>query len=97
MNKMKWWFSVVEEAILNEDFIKEHPNYAGGRIEIWNDDYPYDVAEIRLLLPQEIFDKIREAIDSKEVDYFVIDGVSSEELEEELNRLEARNEHKRLD
>lgn len=97
MNKMKWWFSVVEEAILNREFTKEHPNYAGGRIEIWNDNYPHDIAEIRLLLPSEIFEKIREAIDFKEVDYFVIDGISSEELEEELNKLEVRNEHKRLD
>ena len=82
MKQKKWFFSQVEEALLNQSFSKKHPNYCGGRIEIYHRDEPYDVEEIRLLLPCEIFNAIREAIDFKEVDYFQIGHVHSEELEE---------------
>mgnify|MGYP001564866111 FL=1 len=82
----KWFFNIIEEAILNQDFEKKHPKNAGGRIEIWHKDEPYDVEEIRLLLPREMFEKIREALDFKEVDYFQIANVHSENLEEKLNK-----------
>ena len=79
-----WMFSVVEEMILNEDFNKKHPNMAGGRIEIFHKDEPYDVAEIRFMLPKEIYEPFREALDFKECDYFQLGDVRSEDLEEEL-------------
>jgi len=82
----KWMFSVVEEAILNEDFIKKHPNMRGGRIEIWHEDESYDVEEIRFMLPEEIFLPFREAIDMKECDYFQLGRVRSEDLEEFINK-----------
>ncbi len=83
----KFFFSIIEEAILNQDFEEEHPNYVGGRIEIWHNDYPHDIEEIRLLLPREIFSKIREALDMKKVDYFQIANIRSEDLEEKIEQL----------
>ncbi len=38
LNKKKekeWFFNIIEESLLNENFNKKYPNYAGGRIEIW--------------------------------------------------------------
>jgi hypothetical protein len=75
--KKKWFFTVVEEAI----FGKGLEDYAGGRIEIWHKDYPYDVEEIHLILPRKLFNKIREALDFQECDKFQIGDVFSEELE----------------
>lgn len=86
----KFMFSVVGEFILNEDFIKKHPDYAGGRIEIWHKDEPYDVEEIRLLLPEKMFLKIRDALDFKEVDVFQIGDVHSEDIEKRLKNKNGR-------
>lgn len=82
----QWFFSVVEETLLNEDFNKKYPDYAGGRIEIWHKDSPYDVEEIRLLLPREIFNKLREALDFQEVDMFQIGEVHSDDLLEFIKK-----------
>ena len=75
--KKKWFFNIVEEAM----FGKEWEGYAGGRIEIWHKDYPYDVEEIRLILPRNLFKKVREVLDFQECDKFQIGDVFSEELE----------------
>jgi len=80
VKKQKLFFSVVEEAILNEDFNKAHPNYAGGRIEIFHESYPYDIEEIRLMLPREMFEIIRDAIELKDIDYFQIGNVHSDDI-----------------
>jgi len=74
----KWFFNIIEEAMFDEKW----KDYAGGRIEIWHKDCPYDVEEIRLILPIKLFRKIREALDFQECDKFQIGNVFSEELEE---------------
>lgn len=74
----KWFFNIIEEMM----FSKEWEDYAGGRIEIWHRDCPYDVEEIRLILPRNLFEKVREALDFQECDKFQIGNVFSEELEE---------------
>jgi len=86
MKEKEFYFSVVEEGIQNEEFIKKYPDYAGGRIEIWHKDEPYDVEEIRLLLPRKIFNKIRNALEMAEMDYFQIANVYSEEILDKLNK-----------
>jgi hypothetical protein len=62
-NDKTFTFSVVEEMIMNTDFIKEHPGMMAGRIEIFMEGKEYDVEEIRLLLPTKMFEKIRDALD----------------------------------
>jgi len=91
----KWFFNVVEEGLMNEDFNKKHPNYAGGRIEIWHRDYPYDIEEIRLLLPREMFNAVRDAVDLKDLDCFQIGDVRSEDLEVHANKLIKRYERQK--
>ena len=85
--KKKLFFSVVEEMILNEDFIKKHPDYAGGRIEIHHEGYPYDIEEIRLMLPREMFNAIRDAIELKDIDYFQIGNVHSDDIYKRAKKL----------
>jgi len=87
MKKKKIFFSVVEEMILNKDFIKKHPDYAGGRIEIFHEDYPYDIDEIRLMLPRKMFNAIRDAIDLKDIDHFQIGDVHSDDIYKRANEL----------
>jgi len=84
--KKEFFFSVVEEAIQNEEFIQKHPNFGGGRIEIWHKDEPYDVEEIRLCLPREMFEKVRDALDFQEVDYFQIGRTHSEDILKRLKK-----------
>jgi len=92
MKKEKaWFFNIVEEAILNQDFEKKHPNFAAGRIEIWHKDCPFDIEEIRLLLPREIFNQIRDALDFKEVDHFQIANVYSDQLLKQVKRICKKN------
>ncbi len=74
----KWFFNIIEEAM----FDKKWKDYTGGRIEIWHKDCPYDVEEIRLILPTELFRKLREVLDFQECDEFQIGNVFSKELEE---------------
>lgn len=84
----KFFFSVVGEAILNPD-----PKYKGlwaGRIEIWHKDYPYDIDEISIVLPQKIFEKLYDAINFKETDYFILRNVYSEELEKRVKGLKKK-------
>ena len=73
----KWFFNIVEEAM----FSKKWKNYAVGRIEIWHKDCPYDVDEIRLILPRRLFERVREVLDFQECDKFQIGDIFSEELE----------------
>ena len=73
----KWFFNIVEEAM----FGKEWKDYAGGRIEIWHKDCPYDIEEIRLILPKSLFEKVREDLDFQECDKFQIGNIFSGELE----------------
>jgi len=84
IDEKEWMFDVVEEAILNEDFIKKYPNMVGGRIEILHKDKQYDVDEIRFMLPEEIYIPFRDALDLKECDYFQLGQVRSEDLKEKL-------------
>jgi hypothetical protein len=85
-SEKKFMFSIVEEGIRNKDFIKKNPNMRGGRIEIWHKDEPYDVEEIRFMLPEEIFIPFEKAIDLKECNYFQIGDCRSEDIEERLKK-----------
>jgi len=62
--KQKYMLSVVEEAIMNPDLA----GYRGGRIEVIEGDSPYSRYEGRFLLPEEIYEKFREALDFYEGD-----------------------------
>lgn len=75
-------------------FGKEWKDYAGGRIEIWYKDYPFDVEEIRLILPRKLFEKIREALDSQECEKFQIGDIFSEELEKFIKTKKLKNRSK---
>lgn len=78
---MKTFFlNIIEEGIMNEDFIKKYPGYMAGRIEIYKKGEDYAVEEIRLLLPVKIFEKIRDALDFQELPLFQIGDIHSDNL-----------------
>lgn len=77
----KFYFNFIEEVIQNKSFLKKYGDIAGGRIEIWHNDYWYDVEEIRLMLPRKLWNALAEALDMKDVNYFQIGEVRSEDLE----------------
>jgi len=77
--KKKYFFSIIEEAILSPD--KKYAGLRGGRIEIWDNYSPYSIEEIRITLPADIWEALVEALDFKEVDYFQIGSYSSEQLD----------------
>ena len=74
---MKYILNITEEGVKNPDY----KGCRGGRIEVINPDQPYNVAEIRLLLPAEAFQKVRDAIDGLEVSKFQIGEVSNFSVE----------------
>lgn len=80
----KFWFSVVEYGIMNQDFAKKNPDIRIGRIEICHRDYWYDVDEIQFALPSEMFEALRSALVMKECDYFQFGRIHSEDLEKEV-------------
>ncbi len=77
----KFYFSIVEYGIMNEDFAKKNPDIRIGRIEIWHRDYWYNVDEIQFALPSKMFEALRDALEFKECDYFQFGSVHSEDLE----------------
>lgn len=62
----RYWFSVVEEAVLNVDF----KGFRAARIEVYDtqSESPYASYEARALLPEELFDVFYELFDGKETD-----------------------------
>lgn len=63
---MQYFLNFVEEGIFNERYI-EH-QYVGGRMEIWVDDQPYAIDEIRFLTNKKSWFEFRDQWDFKEVD-----------------------------
>jgi hypothetical protein len=60
----KYFFNFIEEAILNP----KYSDYIGGRIEIWDDDHPYSIEEIRFFTKKlNEWRKFRDKWDFKEV------------------------------
>lgn len=60
----KFFVSFIEEGIMNPDY----QGYIGGRIEIWVDDYEYDIDEIRFLTKDiKGFYKFRNKWDFKDI------------------------------
>jgi hypothetical protein len=64
--KKKYHFSVVEEMILNPDFVA----YRGGRIEVFERDSKsaFQDRELHFLVPKEVFEAFRDIWDEKEFD-----------------------------
>jgi len=60
----KYWFNVVEEAVLNPDYA----GYRAARVEVFENDSTYAIYEARVLLPTEFFDDFYELFDLKESD-----------------------------
>jgi len=62
----RYWFSVVEEAVLNT----EYRGYRGGRIEVFDltNDSSYSIYEARFLLPEEFMEDFYEMWDGRESD-----------------------------
>lgn len=62
-DKKKYFFSVVEEAIMNPDYF----GFRAGRIEVFDRDDPsgYDIGEARFMIPEEFFEEFRETWDFK--------------------------------
>jgi len=60
----KYFFSVVEEAIMNKDYF----GYRGGRIEIHREDQPYAVDEVRFFIPEKFMEDFRKLFDFKTTD-----------------------------
>jgi len=62
----KYWFSVVEEFIMNENA----KYFRGGRIEVYDRDSKtgYAIWEARFWIPIEFYDQFRETFDFKESD-----------------------------
>ncbi len=54
-----YFLSFVEEGIFNPDYF----DYAGGRIEVYDDKHEYDIDEIRFLTPRKDFYPFREKYD----------------------------------
>lgn len=68
--KKRYFFSVVEEAILNPDY----EDYCAGRVEVY-DRYsksPYAIYEARFLIPKEFMEDFRKTFDFKESNLPVI-------------------------
>ena len=86
MKEKKWFLSSTEYALLNEKFNKKYPNYKGGRIEMHHKDHQYAVAEMQIILPAEMYDKLTDAIQFKEIDFFQFGDIHSELLEENLKK-----------
>ena len=59
----KYFVSFVEEVIMN----LKYKDYVGGRIEIWVDDYPYDIEEIRFFTKDSSFASFRNEWDFKDI------------------------------
>jgi len=62
----RFFFSVVEEGVLNPDY----EGFRMGRIEVYDEksDSPYADYEARICLPEEFFEEFREVFDLKESD-----------------------------
>lgn len=64
----RYFFSVVEEMVLNPDF----NGYRAGRIEVFDDEakdtYDGRVYEARFLVPEEFYEDFRAVFDFKESD-----------------------------
>lgn len=76
--KKEYFFSVVEEMIMNPDFY----GVRAGRIEIYDPDEQYPIDEIRFILPEEIYEDFREAIDFKKTNVkFYLGEINSNKYE----------------
>lgn len=83
----KFFFSCVGQALLNERFNKKYPDYDSFRIEIFHKDYQYDIEEVHFILPRKICQKIRDAFEFEEVDFFHIGKIYSEDLEKIVKKI----------
>lgn len=66
VQKKKYFFNIIEEYVLNPDYY----GYRGGRVEVFDrdDDSGYAMAEYRLFMPAEFWDKFCDVFDFEESD-----------------------------
>jgi hypothetical protein len=67
----KFFVSFIEEAIMNS----EYEDYVGGRVEIWNDNYEFDIVEIRFFTKNPSFYEFRNKWDFKNVNTKQLDFI----------------------
>lgn len=63
MSEGRYFFSVVEECVMNPDY----EGYRGGRVEVYDEqnNSGYAIYEARFLIPEEFFETFREMFDCK--------------------------------
>jgi len=68
MKNKKYWYSVVEEMIMNLD--PKYDGLRGGRVEIYEEpsETGYAIDEARFLIPEEMMEKFRDLFSGLETD-----------------------------
>lgn len=66
MRKKRYYFSVIEQMVLNPDY----QQYRSGRIEMFERDSEsaFQDLELHFMVPSEVFDAFRDIWDEKEFD-----------------------------